>query len=43
MNILLDTHLAVWAINDDVKLTEKAKSIKTRSTECSWLRQCRRV
>ena len=27
MNILLDTHLAIWAINDDAMLTEKARVI----------------
>ena len=27
MNILLDTHLTIWAINDDAKLTEKARAI----------------
>ena len=27
MNILLDTHLAIWAINDDSMLTEKARGI----------------
>ena len=27
MNILLDTHLAIWAINDDTMLIEKARGI----------------
>ena len=27
MNILLDTHIAIWAINDDKKLSEIARSI----------------
>ena len=27
MNILLDTHIAVWAITDDARLTERAREI----------------
>ena len=27
MNILLDTHIAVWAITDDTRLTERAREI----------------
>ena len=27
MNILLDTHLALWALNDDPALSEKAKEL----------------
>ena len=27
MNILLDTHIALWAISDDERLSEEAKEI----------------
>ena len=27
MNILLDTHIAIWAITDDRRLTKKARDI----------------
>ena len=27
MNILLDTHIAVWAITDDPRLSEKAREL----------------
>ena len=27
MNILLDTHIVIWAINNDRKLSEKARDI----------------
>lgn len=27
MNILIDTHILIWAINDDEKLTDKAREI----------------
>lgn len=27
MNILLDTHIAIWAITDDVRLTKQAREI----------------
>ena len=27
MKVLLDTHIALWALNDDEKLSEKARAI----------------
>ena len=27
MNLLLDTHIAIWALNDDPKLSEKAREL----------------
>ena len=27
MNILLDTHIAIWAITDDARLTKKARDL----------------
>lgn len=27
MNLLLDTHIAIWALNDDSELSEKAKEL----------------
>ena len=27
MNLLLDTHIALWALNDDPSLSEKAKEL----------------
>ena len=27
MNILLDTHIAIWALNDDPDLTEQARDL----------------
>ena len=33
MNLLLDTHIAIWARNDDSALSEKARA----------LRNCRKI
>lgn len=27
MNLLLDTHIAIWALNDDPALSEKAREL----------------
>ena len=27
MNLLLDTHIAIWALNDDASLSEKARNL----------------
>lgn len=27
MNLLLDTHILIWALNEDPKLSEKAKNL----------------
>ena len=27
MNLLLDTHIAIWALNDDPALSEKARKL----------------
>ena len=27
MNLLLDTHIAIWALNDDPALSEKARGL----------------
>ena len=27
MNLLLDTHIAIWALNDDDALSEKARAL----------------
>lgn len=37
MNLLLDTHVALWAITDDPKLPEHAKKLIQASKKTVWV------
>lgn len=37
MNILLDTHVALWAITDDKRLTQKAREMISASRSVVWV------
>lgn len=37
MNLLLDTHIALWAITDDPKLPSKARELISDATNTVWV------
>jgi PIN domain nuclease of toxin-antitoxin system len=37
VNLLLDTHVALWAITDSPRLTEKARALIQASTTTVWI------
>ena len=40
MNILLDTHVALWAITDDAKLSAKARDLIQSPRNTVWISAC---
>ncbi len=40
MNLLLDTHVALWAITDDARLTAKARDLILAPRATVWISAC---